>query len=261
MNNITKYKKAISPIIATLLLILIAIAAGVVVYAYVIGFVGSTTGGSNGQNTQLSTDLVSIKAATGVTTMVLKNVGGTAAVLGSGIYLKGGTLTNVVQQGWRVTLTSTSGAPTQITDIQVKQATDNSHVTIQITQASGTVTYTASFLANAAATQCTITIASTTTGSCGANIALPTGVTVATGFIADTGAITITPVAATLTNFGTSTAAGAGTGTMSLSPGTTVETDLFAVGGTATALSAGNSYTIQITANDGSSFPFNAKAS
>ena len=43
-----KEKRAISPIIATLLLILIAIAAGVVVYAYVINFVGnsSTNSGS-----------------------------------------------------------------------------------------------------------------------------------------------------------------------------------------------------------------------
>jgi FlaG/FlaF family flagellin (archaellin) len=36
-------KWAISPIIATLLLILIAIAAGVVVYAYVSGFIGNST--------------------------------------------------------------------------------------------------------------------------------------------------------------------------------------------------------------------------
>ena len=34
-------KKGISPIIATLLLILIAIAAGVIVYAYVVGFIGN----------------------------------------------------------------------------------------------------------------------------------------------------------------------------------------------------------------------------
>src|SRR5262249_25614811 len=95
-----KNKKAISPIIATLLLILIAIAAGVVVYAYVIGFVGSTTGGGNTGNTQISADLVALKASTGVTTLVLKNVGGTTAVLGSGTYLKGGTLANVAQQGW-----------------------------------------------------------------------------------------------------------------------------------------------------------------
>jgi archaeal type IV pilus assembly protein PilA len=251
-------KKAISPIIATLLLILIAIAAGVVVYAYVIGFVGNTTTGQGSGTSSLTSDLTGIKAATGVTTLVLKNVGGSSASIGSGLYLKGGTLSTIAQQGWRVTLTSTSGAPTQITDIQVKQAADASHVSITITQASGTVTYTATFLS--AGNTCTITIAASTTGSCGANIVLPTGVTVSTGYTADTGAITVTPAAATLTNFGASTAAGAGTGSLSLSPGTTVETDLFAVGGTATALTAGNIYTLQVTTNDGSSFIFNPKA-
>jgi archaeal type IV pilus assembly protein PilA len=251
-------KKAISPIIATLLLILIAIAAGVVVYAYVIGFVGNTTTGQGSGTSSLTADLTGIKAATGVTTLVLKNVGGTTASIGSGLYLKGGTLSTIAQQGWRVTLTSTSGVPTQITDIQVKQAADTSHVSITITQTSGTVTYTASFLSTG--NTCTITITATTTGSCAANIALPTGVSVNTGYIADTGAITVTPVALTLTNFGASTSAGAGTGSLSLSPGTTVETDLFAVGGTATALTAGNIYTLQVTTNDGSSFIFSPKA-
>jgi flagellin-like protein len=46
-------RKAISPIIATLLLILIAIAAGVVVYAYVIGFVGNTTTNPGGSQSVL----------------------------------------------------------------------------------------------------------------------------------------------------------------------------------------------------------------
>lgn len=40
---ISSEKRGISPIIATLLLILIAIASGVILYAYVIGFVGSST--------------------------------------------------------------------------------------------------------------------------------------------------------------------------------------------------------------------------
>lgn len=40
--NLIKRKKGISPIIATLLLILIAIAAGVIVYAYVVGFIGNS---------------------------------------------------------------------------------------------------------------------------------------------------------------------------------------------------------------------------
>src|SRR5579875_815365 len=42
-------RSAISPIIATLLLILIAIGAGVLVYAYVVGFIGNTTQ-NNGSN-------------------------------------------------------------------------------------------------------------------------------------------------------------------------------------------------------------------
>lgn len=48
LEKIQKDKKAISPIIATLLLILIAIAAGVIVYAYVVGFIGGSTSNSGG---------------------------------------------------------------------------------------------------------------------------------------------------------------------------------------------------------------------
>ena len=48
LEKIQEEKKAISPIIATLLLILIAIAAGVIVYAYVVGFIGGSTSNSGG---------------------------------------------------------------------------------------------------------------------------------------------------------------------------------------------------------------------
>lgn len=44
MKNILKSKKGISPILATLLLIVIAVAAVIVTYAWVITFTGSTTG-------------------------------------------------------------------------------------------------------------------------------------------------------------------------------------------------------------------------
>ena len=49
-----KEKRAISPIIATLLLILIAIAAGVVVYAYVINFVGNSSSNSGSTTSVIS---------------------------------------------------------------------------------------------------------------------------------------------------------------------------------------------------------------
>ena len=55
-NNLMKERKGISPIIATLLLILIAIAAGVIVYAYVIGFIGNSTSNSGGTTNTLSID-------------------------------------------------------------------------------------------------------------------------------------------------------------------------------------------------------------
>lgn len=256
MKQITN-RKAISPIIATLLLILIAIAAGVVVYAYVIGFVGNSTTGQGLGNTQLSADQVAIKASTGVTTLVLKNAGGTTAVLSSGLYLKGGTLSAVTQQGWLVTITTSSGTPASITDIQVSESSDTGHVTVTIATSASTVAYTVTFLSSGLS--CTITNP-TTTGSCGTAIALPTGVTVSTSFVADSGTINITP-GATATNVGVSTAKGSGAGTLSLSPSATAETDLFAIGATKTSLTAGNIYTVQVTTNDGSSFVFNARAS
>jgi archaeal type IV pilus assembly protein PilA len=81
-------KTAISPIIATLLLILIAIAAGVVVYAYVIGFVGSSTG-NNGANTSVL-QIENFCASTtthctgaNVYSIVIQNTGSTAFPSGS----------------------------------------------------------------------------------------------------------------------------------------------------------------------------------
>ena len=56
-------RSAISPIIATLLLILIAIAAGVVVYAYVLGFVGNSTGNTGNNTSVISVENVCISAS------------------------------------------------------------------------------------------------------------------------------------------------------------------------------------------------------
>ena len=43
MKNVLKAKKGISPILATLLLIVIAVSAVIVTYAWVMTFTGSTT--------------------------------------------------------------------------------------------------------------------------------------------------------------------------------------------------------------------------
>ncbi len=56
--SVARSKRGISPIIATLLLILIAIASGVILYSYVTGFIGSST-----QNPGLSISTISIDNA------------------------------------------------------------------------------------------------------------------------------------------------------------------------------------------------------
>ncbi|MGI0091223.1 MAG: archaellin/type IV pilin N-terminal domain-containing protein [Nitrososphaerales archaeon] len=93
-----KRKQGISPIIATLLLILIAIAAGVVVYAYVIGFIGNSTSNPGGAQSTVSIDNSCISASgasgkcgtgTNYVALTVRNVGTTtiAGSLTSNVYL------------------------------------------------------------------------------------------------------------------------------------------------------------------------------
>ena len=101
-------RDAISPIIATLLLILIAIAAGVVVYAYVLGFVGNSTGNTGNNTSVISVENVCVShSATGCPgstgfSVVVRNVGTTtiSSTTGVGIYLSD------VTQGTVPTLTT-----------------------------------------------------------------------------------------------------------------------------------------------------------
>ena len=85
MNKValTRKRRAISPIIATLLLILIAIAAGVVVYAYVIGFIGNSTSNTGNNTSVISIDnaCVAVTAAdcgSKYLSVTVRNVGSTS---------------------------------------------------------------------------------------------------------------------------------------------------------------------------------------
>ena len=84
-----KERRAISPIIATLLLILIAIAAGVVVYAYVIGFVGNSTQNTGNNVAVISVDNFCASASLGKCTsgnafyIVVRNVGSSSIPAGT----------------------------------------------------------------------------------------------------------------------------------------------------------------------------------
>jgi len=77
-KQLFKSKRAFSAIIASLILMLLAVAAGVVVYAYVMGWIGAT------QQNPTSTgklEVDSIVASTSTIKMYVRNVGGSDLVL------------------------------------------------------------------------------------------------------------------------------------------------------------------------------------
>lgn len=127
LSGKVKERTAISPIIATLLLILIAIAAGVVVYAYVIGFVGNSTTNSGGAQSTISvTACVSTAAHCngGTYYITIQNVGSTTLSSAgiAQIYFQditnpasstiACTLSSALAPGSQVTISATSGCST-----------------------------------------------------------------------------------------------------------------------------------------------------
>ena len=85
-------KKGVSPIIATLLLIVIAVAAAVVTYAFVTGFIGTSSGAAGSQGS-MSFDTYSIDTAGANVTVYLRNTGtkalNLAAASGAAVYIDG----------------------------------------------------------------------------------------------------------------------------------------------------------------------------
>jgi archaeal type IV pilus assembly protein PilA len=66
MNNgrLSRRKSAVSPIVATLLLILIAIAAGVTLYAYISGFIGNASLSSGTTQSTIAVDSACVSKTT-----------------------------------------------------------------------------------------------------------------------------------------------------------------------------------------------------
>ena len=144
-------RKAISPIIATLLLILIAIAAGVVVYAYVIGFVGNSTTNSGGAQSTIQLTASCISTAShcngGTYFMTIQNVGSTT-LSGGGveqIYFQditnpatstiSCTLSSALPPGSQVTISATTGCSSLTGSTPASSAGDT--ISIKVVAADG----------------------------------------------------------------------------------------------------------------------------
>ena len=101
MKRFTRNRKAISPIFATLILIAIAVIAGVVVYMFTSGTLATMTGGGTAAQ-----EKVSVMAAAGNTT---------------------------VTKGFTVWAQCTTGGPVSITNAIIKDASGNVLATVAVT--------------------------------------------------------------------------------------------------------------------------------
>jgi hypothetical protein len=91
MRRLFRSKKAFSAIIASLILMLLAVAAGVVVYSYVMGWIGGATTNPR-QTGHLSFDTLYASVTTKNISVAVRNVGGTNLTL-SDVYVQGVNMT------------------------------------------------------------------------------------------------------------------------------------------------------------------------
>jgi len=149
-------RKAVSPIIATLLLIAIAVAAGIIVYVFVNSISGNLTqqGGQQVAD-QLSMDAYTYPSAGTAPVLVLRNVGSSTVTL-SQVYFDGNlcqasgatcTAAPTLTTGGGCLATTlpsvcTAGQYTQVTLTTSAQTVGTSHIVRVITSDGGTFTFT-----------------------------------------------------------------------------------------------------------------------
>ena len=268
ISNQFKQKKAISPIIATLLLILIAIAAGVVVYAYVIGFVGNSTSSSGGSTNSLSIDQLYMThvVSTAPVTAYVRNLGPSTESYNTGFTLKTSNLNLILGPAVTVavTLSGTTGPFTAtIASVALSYVSATSiSVSVTLSAACGgtgplialVVNGFGGTAGNLAATACS------TVGPFSATITAVSE-TVSNPFTANTGAaLALSVVSGTTYVFGATVTAGTlsssvnSVATLTLAPQTTTSNV------NTNQLTSGTTYTFQVTGTDGGSTTLSNKA-
>ena len=129
-----KNRKAISPIFATLILIAIAVIAGVVVYMFTSGTLATMTGGGTAAQEKVSVQAVSTNS-TGFTAYVQSTSGGTVKITNAIIKDNSGiVLSTVAVGGTPVSLTS--GQLTPITGLYTFTSGNTYTITL-VSQAGG----------------------------------------------------------------------------------------------------------------------------
>jgi len=87
-KELLRAKRAFSPVIASLILMLLAVAAGVVVYGYTMGWIGGATQATGSTKGELQFDSIYADATADKIKMYVRNVGGKDLLL-SKVYVDG----------------------------------------------------------------------------------------------------------------------------------------------------------------------------
>ncbi|MEM2228014.1 MAG: archaellin/type IV pilin N-terminal domain-containing protein [Candidatus Bathyarchaeia archaeon] len=125
-------RKAVSPVIATLLMIAIAVAASILVYVWSMGLVGSLQG-TGGQQTREQLIMEAYVATATPIRLYLRNVGPTTSVV-SAVYIEG-----VPASSFSGTITYAPGSTGVLTVSPGQTLTLGASYTVKIVTASGAV--------------------------------------------------------------------------------------------------------------------------
>ena len=134
-------KKAISPVIATLLLILIAIAASILVYIWVTGYASSVTGAEATQlQEKIKIDAVSVNSS--ATTVYVRNIGEVKVTI-TDIYIVDSITSEIVNH---TSFTNEQIDPGKVEALTVKTSLKSGHTYIAKVVTSNGVEATKTFV-------------------------------------------------------------------------------------------------------------------
>ena len=136
LKKLLRAKRAFSPVIASLILMLLAVAAGVVVYSYVMGWLGGATQNPGGQKGELQFDSIYATASDNVIKIYVRNIGGKDLTLSDSIYVQGTKFTNATTL--TTSLTVGSLAYLQVDTTGTIDLTQGYHYEVKVTCTDGT---------------------------------------------------------------------------------------------------------------------------
>lgn len=262
-----KQKRAISPIIATLILILIAIAAGVVVYAYVMGFVGNSTANSGGTKDSLSVDYLVLTHVTTSppVTVFVRNLGPTTESYNTGFTISSSTLNDILGPAVTVAITLGGTTPTATVASVALAYVSSSSISVAVTLAAacGGTTPTIALTVNGLGGTAGTLAATSCSGGVGPYSATITALSpiVSSTFAGSTGAaLALSVVSGTTYVFGTSVTAGTLSTSVNQVSQLTLAPQTTSGNVNTNPLIAGITYSLQVTGTDGAQTSLSAKS-